>query len=175
MNKLLVGMIAILYAGLVFSAQGTEEFEIGADLIQPIRSNVPAPRQAADNRLTFMDSKLFDAKLAKELDSGADTVNVMITGRISLNSIPPRMDKWIVRCAETGTVEFLPIEQVPQARFFLFALISMAFSAMPFLKTMREDLMYDKIGGYDTKIYYKRDESGESLIDRMVMTKRKSK
>ena len=121
-----------------------------------------------------MDSKLFDAKLAKELEGGVAMVNIAIGGRIPLTNIPPRMDRWLVKCAETGTVEFLPIEQMPQTRF-IFAIISLAFSAMPFLKDMREEQMYDKIHGYDAKIYYRRVEGGDSVIDRMILSKRTSK
>ena len=43
---------------------------------------------------------------------------------------------------------------------------------MPFLKDMREEMMYDKIKDYDAKLYYRRAESGDSLIERIVLTKR---
>lgn len=40
----------------------------------------------AGTPLTFMDSKLFDGRLAKELAAGKDIVEVEISGKISLNS-----------------------------------------------------------------------------------------
>ena len=171
MNKLLIRMVVILMAGCVFSAQA-QGIEIGG---APPKSPATAVKPGgATAGMTFMDSKLFDAKLAKELESGVNTVSVSVGGRITLNSIPPRMDRWLVKCAESGTVEFLPIEQAPQTRFF-FALISLAFSAMPFLKDMKEEQMYDKITGYDAKVYYRRAEGGEAVIDRMILTKRAPK
>ena len=176
MNKLLIGLVAILWAASVCYAQGAQDIEIGgpSPSPKPFRSDAPASKPGSIAGLTFMDSKLFDAKLAKELESGVNTVNVAVGGRITLNSIPPRMDKWLVKCAEVGTEEFLPIEQAPQTRFF-FALISMAFSAMPFLRDMKEDQMYEKVQAYDAKIYYKRGEGGDSVIDRMIFTKRTSR
>lgn len=171
MNKLLIRMVVILMAGCVFSAQA-QGIEIGG---APPKSPATAGKPGgATVGMTFMDSKLFDAKLAKELESGVNAVSVAVGGRITLNSIPPRMDRWLVKCAESGTVEFLPIEQAPQTRFF-FALISLAFSSMPFLKEMKEDQMYDKITGYDAKVYYRRAEGGDAVIDRMVLTKRAPK
>ena len=169
MNKSLMGLVVILMAGWVCSAQGQQDIEIGG---APAKSPAPAAKPGGTTAgMTFMDSKLFDAKLAKELESGVNTVSVAVGGRITLNSIPPRMDRWLVKCAEAGTVEFLPIEQAPQTRFF-FALISLAFSAMPFLKDMKEEQMYDKITGYDAKVYYRRAEGGDAVIDRMILTKR---
>lgn len=120
-----------------------------------------------------MDSKLFDAKLAKELESGVDTVDIEVSGHVSLNSIPPRIDKWMVKSAEAGKVEVLPIEQAPKTKF-LFGLVSMAFSAFSFLSETKEERLYDQVKGYDMKIYYKKDGSGDSLIEKIVLTKRKS-
>lgn len=176
MSKLQIAMAGLVLAGSVFCAQGADDIQIGGPATRPTISNTPAakPGTGTNVGLTFMDSKLFDAKLAKELESGVNMVNVAVGGRITLNSIPPRLDKWLVKCAEVGTVEFLPVEQAPQTRFF-FALISLAFSAMPFLKDMREEQMYEKIQAYDAKVYYKRGEGGDTVIDRMVLTKRVTK
>jgi hypothetical protein len=173
MNRLLIKMAAVLAAGWVYAAQA-QDFEIKGETAKPIRGETPASKPAAFSGLTFMDSKLFDAKLAKELDTGVNVVNVAMGGRITLTNIPPRMDRWLVKCAEVGTVEFLPVEQAPQARF-IFSLISLAFSAMPFLKEMQEERMYAKIQNYDAKIYYRRVEGGDTVIDRMVLTKRPAK
>lgn len=167
MNRLQAGIFSFLMVGLVFFAQAAEEF-----VFVPSSKNNPASQQPSNTRLTFMDSKLFDAKLAKELESGVDTVDIDVSGHVSLNNIPPRMDKWMVKSAETGRVELLPIEQAPKQKF-LFSLVSMVFSAFSFLSETKEEKMYDQVKGYDTKVYYKKDGSGESLIERIVLTRRK--
>lgn len=135
---------------------------------------VQPPQQAASNksRLTFMDSKLFDVKLSKELESGKDTVEVDISGRVPLSNIPIRIDRWVVKSAEEGKVELLPSEQAPKTRF-IFSLIPMVFNAFGFLKNVQEEKMFDQAKNYDMKIYYRKDESGETLIEKIVMTKRK--
>ena len=125
-------------------------------------------------RLTFMDSKLFDMKLGKELEAGKDVVEVDVSGRVTLSNIPPRIDKWVVRSAEEGKVELLQSEPEPKTRF-IFSLIPMVFNAFGTLKTMQEERMFDQAKRYDTKIYYKKDDTGDTLIDKIVLIKRKSK
>lgn len=134
--------------------------------LQPIASN--------KSRLTFMDSKLFDVRLGKELESGKDTIEVDVSGRVPLSNIPVRIDRWVVKSAEEGKVELLPSEQAPKTRF-IFSLIPMIFNAVGFMKDVQEEKMFDRAKNYDTKIYYKKDESGETLIEKIVMTKRKTK
>ena len=131
-------------------------------------------QQATSNksRLTFMDSKLFDVKLSKELESGKDVVEVDVSGRVPLSNIPVRIDKWVVKSAEEGKVELLQSEPAPKTRF-IFSLIPMVFNAVGFMKNVQEEKIFDHAKNYDTKIYYKKDESGETLIEKIVMTRRK--
>lgn len=135
---------------------------------------VQPPQQVASNksRLTFMDSKLFDVKLSKELESGKDTVEVDVSGRVPLSNIPVRIDRWVVKSAEEGKVELLQSEPAPKTRF-IFSLIPMVFNAVGFMKNVQEEKIFDHAKNYDTKIYYKKDESGETLIEKIVMTRRK--
>jgi len=151
------------------SASGIQPTVTADDITQ---TNAPQSQALGKARLTFMDSKLFDAKLSKELESGKDSVEIEVTGRVSLNNIPLRMDRWVVKSAEEGKVELLPSEPAPKTRF-IFSLFSMVFSAFGSLKNMQEERMYDQATKYDTKIFYKKDESGEMLIEKIVMIKRK--
>lgn len=144
---------------------------------QPATSPPPAAQpslQPASNKakLTFMDSKLFDVRLGKELESGKDTIEVDVSGRVPLSNIPERMDRWIVKSAEEGKVELLQSEPAPKTRF-IFSLIPMVFNAVGYMKGIQEEKMFDQARKYDTKIYYKKDDSGETLIEKVVMTRRK--
>lgn len=140
----------------------------------PASPSAQSSQQAASNkaRLTFMDSKLFDVRLGKELESGKDTVEVEVSGRVPLSNIPTRIDRWVVKSAEEGKVELLQSEPAPKTRF-IFSLIPMVFNAIGYMKSYQEEKMFDQAKKYDTKIYYKKDESGETLIEKIVMTKRK--
>lgn len=136
--------------------------------------SAPPSQYAVSNksRLTFMDSKLFDVKLGKELESGKDIVEVDVSGRVPLNNIPERIDRWMVKSAEEGKVELLQSESVPKTRF-IFSLIPMVFNAVGFMKNVQEEKLFDHAKNYDAKIYYKKDDSGETLIEKIVMTRRK--
>lgn len=140
----------------------------------PASPSAQSSQQTALNkaRLTFMDSKLFDVRLGKELESGKDTVEVDVSGRVPLSNIPTRIDRWVVKSAEEGKVELLQSEPAPKTRF-IFSLIPMVFNAIGYMKSYQEEKMFDQAKKYDTKIYYKKDESGETLIEKIVMTKRK--
>jgi len=171
----------MLVASIAFPAWADEI--VLAQMIAPSSvSAVPAEAQTAPvstvptlnkARLTFMDSKLFDVKLGKELESDKDIVEVDVSGRVPLSNIPARLDKWVVKSAEEGKVELLPSEQAPKTRF-LFSLIPMVFNAFGMMKNYQEEKMFDQAKKYDTKIYYKKEESGETLIEKVVLTRRKS-
>ncbi|MDD4963028.1 MAG: hypothetical protein PHI11_03805 [Gallionella sp.] len=140
--------------------------------VSPVVSAVPHVPTQKKSTLTFMDSKLFDGKLARELEAGNDVVEIEVSGRIPLNNIPARIDRWLVTSADEGTVETLPSPPNAHTKG-VFVLIPMVFSAFGYLKNMREEKMYDTAKQYDTKIYYRKEENGESLIDKIVLVKRK--
>jgi hypothetical protein len=140
--------------------------------VSPAVSAAPLVPSLKKTTLTFMDSKLFDGKLARELESGNDVVEIEVSGRIPLNNIPARIDRWLVTSADEGTVETLPSPPKAHTKG-VFVLIPMVFSAFGYLKNMREEKMYDTAKQYDTKIYYRKEENGESLIDKIVLVKRK--
>ena len=168
-------LFGILLCSFILPAHAIEEITNATPIETPAESAVPAvPVKPVlkSTTLTFMDSKLFDAKLAKELDSGNDEVVIEVSGHMPLNNIPVRVDRWLVTSADEGTVETLLSPQNTHTKG-IFVLIPMVFSAYGYIKNMREDKMYETAKPYDTKIYYRKTEGGESLIDRIVLVKRK--
>ena len=139
-----------------------------------LSASAPPLQQAASSKakLTFMDSRLFDVKLGKEMESGKEVIEVDVSGRVPLSNIPVRIDRWVMKSAEEGKVELLQSEPAPKTRF-LFSLIPMLFNAVGTLKGMQEEKMFDQAKNYDTKIFYKKDDLGDTLIEKIVMTRRK--
>jgi len=181
MKKIQFAVIVVLFGALNLPAIA-EESRLGmspavAPAVQPVATPaepvISPPVQAANkSKLTFMDSKLFDMKLGKEMESGKEVIEVDVSGRVPLSNIPARIDKWVVRSAEEGKVELLPSEPAPKTRF-IFSLLPMVFNAFGAYKNMQEERMFDQAKNYDTKIYYKKDDSGDTLIEKVVLTKRK--
>lgn len=175
MKKIATPLLCLLLGSLALPASAIEEITNATpieEVAAPVVSAVPAAPKLKKTSLTFMDSKLFDAKLAKELESGNDEVVIEVSGRIPLNNIPDRIDRWLVTSADEGTVETLLSPPRTHTKG-VFVLIPMVFSAFGYLKNMREEKMYETAKHFNTKIYYRKDENGESLIDKIVLIKRK--
>ncbi len=119
--------------------------------------------------LTFMDSKLFDGRLSKELATGKDTVEVEISGKVSLNSLPGRIDKWITVVGEHGKLEVKPADNAPKSRSF-FGIASTIYS---FIESVRSESVFEPATQYNATVYFRKDASGDSLIDRIIFTKKK--
>lgn len=118
--------------------------------------------------LTFLDSKLFDSRLSQELGTGKDKIEVEVSGKVPLSAIPERIDKWIVRVAEAGSVEVRETQAVRTRS--LFGLLPMLFSAF---ERASEERMLDPAKDYNATILYKRDAAGDTIIDRIVFTRKK--
>ncbi len=129
------------------------------------------PSAAPDSTapLTFMDSKLFDGRLSKELATGKDTVEVEISGKVSLNSLPSRIDKWITVVGEHGQLEVKPADSAPKTRSF-FGIASTIYS---FIESVRSEAVFEPATQYNAVIYFRKDAGGDSLIDRIIFTRKK--
>lgn len=135
----------------------------------------PAARAAetpAPATLTFLDSTIFDNMLLRELNRGNDEVEVAISGKMSLNSIPQRVDKWITAVAEKGEVTLQPVEPGLKPKFVL-TLLPVVYS---FLKQAHSERSMNVATQYNASVVYHIDKaSGESVIDRIVFVKKKEK
>ena len=152
---------AVFLFAMFTAAAAYAQQEEQADLISP------------KGPVTFIDSRLFDGRLSKELESGKDRVEIDVTSKISLSSIPNRMDKWLVAVAEEGSVEFKQMDTVPQRTRFIFGLVPLVFSA---LKARAEEKMYEPSKQYNVIVYYKKSEAGDrdATIEKIVFSKKKA-
>src|SRR5471030_1300253 len=122
--------------------------------------------------ITFLDSTLFDNMLAKELSAGKGTVEVAVSGKMSLNSIPARVDKWITAVAEKGEVTLQPQDASLKPKF-VFALIPVVYS---FLKQANSERSVNNANDYNASVLYHVDRAtGESVIDKIVFVRKKTK
>lgn len=125
------------------------------------------PEVSLKPAMVFFDSKLFDARLSKELESGKDRVEIEVTGKVALSAIPARLDKWITRVGEQGTVE---VREGGTRTRSLFSLIPMIFSAV---QVVSEERTLDPAKNYNATIIYKRDANGDTVLDRIVFVPKK--
>ncbi len=131
-------------------------------------AQVDAPQEALElpQVLTFLDSKLFDAKLSRELDKNGGRVEVDISGRIPLSAIPPRLDRWMTKVGEHGSVE---LREGGTRTRTLFGVIPMIFSAF---QAMSEERMLAPATQYNATLIYKKDQHGDTLLERIVFVRK---
>jgi len=150
--KITIFSMAVLVVGSAFAQQKED--------VEPFSAHGP---------VTFLDSRLFDRRLSKELDAGKDRVEVDLTSKVSLSSIPSRIDRWLVAVAEEGNVEFKQVDVAPQRTRFIFGLLPLLFSS---LKAIDEERMYRPSTNYNVIVYYKKGESGDATIEQIIFHKK---
>ena len=128
------------------------------------------PKDKPPAQVTFLDSRLFDSSLSKELDGNADTVEVTVNGKISLNKIPERMDQWLSTVGENGELTLKQAE--PQLKPKFIGVIAPIVFAM--IKQMNLDRTLEPAKRYNATIQYVIDRNGESSIEKIVFTKKKT-
>ena len=128
-----------------------------------------AKEAAPPASVTFLDSKLFDNMLSKELGANKEVVEVTITGKMSLNSIPARVDTWITAVGENGELTLKPQDPTLRPKFIL-GLIPIVYS---FIKQQNIERTFDPAKKYNASIIYHVDRNGESLIDKIVFVRKK--
>ncbi|MES2257237.1 MAG: hypothetical protein V4724_01900 [Pseudomonadota bacterium] len=134
---------------------------------------LPVPEvqvQVSAPSLIFLDSTLFDNMLSAELESGKNEVQVGIAGKISLNSIPGRIDKWITAVAAKGEVTLLPTDPNSLKPKFILSLLPIVYS---FIKTIQSNNLVEPANNYNAAVVYHVDRAGEAVIERIVFTKKK--
>lgn len=129
----------------------------------------PPPPPAS---VVFLDSSLFDNALSNQLSSGKEQVEVAITGKISLNSIPARMDKWITAVATKGEVALTQQADAPLKPKFVLGLLPTIFT---FIKMARAENLIEPATKYNASIQYHLDRGGEAVIDKIVFVKKQPK
>lgn len=138
----------------------------------PTPATAPEPAAPPPASVVFLDSSLFDNALASQLAAGKDQVEVAITGKISLNAIPQRMDKWITAVATKGEVALTQQADAPLKPKFVLGLLPTIFS---FIKMARAENLVDPANKYNASIQYHLDRSGEAVIDKILFVKKPAK
>ena len=136
----------------------------------PAPAAEPAPPPPAS--VVFLDSSLFDNALSSQLAAGKEQVEVAITGKISLNAIPGRMDKWITAVATKGEVALTQQAEAPLKPKFVLGLLPTIFS---FIKMARTENLVDPATKYNASIQYHLDRTGEAVIDKILFVKKPPK
>ena len=127
------------------------------------------PKDTAPAQVTFFDSRLFDSSLSKELSGDADTVEVTVSGKVSLNNIPNRMDQWLSTVGENGELTLKQAE--PQLKPKFIGVLAPIVLSM--IKQMNTERTLEPAKKYNATIQYVIDRNGDSSIEKIVFTRKK--
>jgi hypothetical protein len=130
---------------------------------------LPAQAQEqASSSLTFLDSRLFDGALSRELAKDKETVEVEVSGKMSLNAIPQRLDQWITTVGESGELT-LKATEPPLKPKFVAALIPVVYNV---IKQIHADRTFDPARKYNATVLYSVNREGESVINKIVFSRK---
>lgn len=123
----------------------------------------------------FMDSVMFDNKLAGEMEKKNDKIEISVTGKVSINQMPPRLDRWLTRVSERGDVSVKPVEPVvaPTKSIFLLApLFSIFNNGKDTWGKMSAERALARSEDYNATVYCETAPDGEMTIKKVVLTRK---
>lgn len=121
----------------------------------------PPPREV----VTFVDTVVFDQRLASAMSYGMETITVTLLTSCSINEIPTRLGHWLNVIADKGgRVELEP--KTEKSLALLFGLFSVLPATYKFL---RQEFKYGVAGNYNATIHYQ-SESG--MVKKIVFFKK---
>lgn len=148
-----------------------------AALLAACQTNPPQDAAAAVPKpeLQFTDLQGFDKELATSLSAPLPKVDVAFYDRITPSTIPDRLQKWMSAVeAGGGKVKVQPPKSTVAAKspFLLLSAASSVWSASRMARDMSKEAQFKAAQAYDAEIQLKIDDKGETVVDKVVFTKR---
>lgn len=148
-------LAALALAALVFASGCSSKQAAPADA-------APADAPAS---LSFFDSFTFDRQLSSSLRADLPEVEVVFPAAVTINSIPPRLEKWLSMVDQTGgKVQLVP--EATEGKGFVSEIISLFVKVAEYIK---EKTIYGPIENYDAQLHYKQ---GSGIMTRTVFVRR---
>ncbi|MGE4298015.1 MAG: hypothetical protein AB7E47_08305 [Desulfovibrionaceae bacterium] len=105
----------------------------------------------AASEVSFFDSFSFDRQLSNSLRAGFPQVSVVFPATITINSIPPRLEKWLSVVEQGGgKVTLVPVRDGEKG--ILSEVLSLFVKVIDYIK---EKAIYSPATGYDLELHYK--------------------
>lgn len=130
-----------------------------------------ASTATAPSQLSFVDINKFDNDLHASLVAHPDVVSVVFYEKVSPNSTPERLQKWLNVVEKTGgkvDVEPPPGELVPRNPFALISLLGGLWNAIKMTTELKQDSMLLAARGRDAVISLERNRDGQVVISKVT-------
>jgi hypothetical protein len=114
--------------------------------------------------LEYIDSTAFDESLSNAMNQAEAKIEVSVLTPFSSNNIPERLDTWLTVIKENGgEVNTEPAENER-------SIIGIALALFSAYQLVKEQLRYLPAKNYHATLLYRRAESGDALIEKIVFT-----
>ena len=116
--------------------------------------------------IDFFDSGAFDRKLSGALRKDLPEVRVKFPAKVTVNSIPKRMDKWLASVEKYGGTVELKVDEEYSTRGIFGVVIDLILGAY---ELAREKILYGPSENYNATVYYMK---GDGTITKVVFTRK---
>jgi len=134
-----------------------------------------AQAEKAKPEISFVDFQGFDRELHTALVVPLPHVDIVFLDDVSPNAIPQRLQAWLATVESGGgQVKITPPKSdiVAKDPFLIFSMVNAVWHASNFVKESVVKAEHEPAKGFDAEIVLKKNENGNSVMDRIVFSKR---
>jgi len=131
----------------------------------------------AKHEVMFLDIQKFDQDLYRALHTSEPEVTVVMYEKVSPNSTPDRLQKWLNAVEKNGgkvEIESPPNELVPKNPLLLIGLVGSLWDAIKAVSDFRDAEMTRAVKGRDAIISLERNARGEVVVSKLTFKKKVS-
>jgi len=122
----------------------------------------PKPRTAPSSYLKYIDTNQFDQQLSQSMQQDQREIEIETLSPFSSNNIPSRLNNWLSMISENGGT----IKTEPAEGERILGTLKLIFNSI------YNQGKYKPAAKYDAKLIYRRNESGEAMIEKVIFTNR---
>jgi hypothetical protein len=162
-SSLVLAISALFLSG----CQTTSDSNLGA---------VPGERASVSSTISFIDFTGFDRDLNHALKQGQPLVTVVMYDKVSPNSTPDRLQKWLNAVESNGgrvEIEPPPNELVARNPLALISLMGGLWNAIKATADLRDKELTQSVKGHDAVISLERNDAGNVVVGKILFKKAK--
>ncbi|MEN8215464.1 MAG: caspase family protein [Pseudomonadota bacterium] len=136
----------------------------------PAKNNILLKSGRQSTTLEYLDSDYFEKQLSTAMSQKPPKIEVTVLSPFSTNDIPDRLDAWLTMIGETGgQVKAAPIDSRKNM------VVSLLLTLHSVYQKLKKQFKYDSARHYNAQLLYRRNKSGDALIEKIIFRHRKLK
>lgn len=131
-------------------------------------SDVTTSTQHTPKHLQFVDTSTFDKQLSRAMLNKHYEIEISMLTPFSTNNVPKKLDTWLTVIGDSGgEVKVEPVEEenAEKTRNFI---VPIVLGLVSMYKEYRDQEKYEPAKNYNATVFYKKNEQGEAIVDKIV-------